>query len=493
MHSISTGRVLLLVGLLGQSVFARPACGNNSTHTITWTNCTAQDPPNLDCGTIQVPLGHDDPSGEKITLFIARLKANGTSRVGSLIWNPGGPGDYGSYAVFEAAQGIPRVFSQRLMENYDIIGLDPRGTGQSNPVKCDHTIMAQRVSVMPKNEADFQKLAKRSKDFGESCKQMTGPLINHLDTTHVIKDMEIVRQALSQGKLNYLGLSYGTLLGSAYAELYPENVGRMVLDGITDHSVSEISNIASVSVGLEITLNKWFEWCNTTTDCVLHGQDAAGIFDKVVVSADLNPIPAPGCLQTNLCRSDVSGEEIIIAVKWILGHPETWPALGVAIAQAAQGDASLFSNPNFTNSSEVLFSSIAIGVQDFPRNAKTLTDFLQREKMVQALAPHTKGLTVAWNLLVATVEWPTQLTNPPHVLHQRISNAPPILLVASVWDPATPIDMANNIRIQIPQSSLVVRNGGGHCSYQTFGDTTAAIDEFLITGTMPVDGTNYDS
>ena len=282
-------------GLLSQ-ILAFPLLSSRSAPSITWSKCQI-DVPRLDCGKIQVPIDYAKPNGDNFTLFISRLKvANTTSRVGSLVFNPGGPGSGASDIVSATAQGAKGFFSASLLDSYDIIGLDPRGTGESSAVQCDPDIFNERIPVFPKTEDDFNKLVSRNKAFAQSCRQKTGLLFEHLDTTHCVKDIELVRQALDDGKLNFLGLSYGTQIGAAYAELYPENVGRMVLDGITDHSSTEIAAIASETVTFELTLNKFFQWCMATAACALHGRDAAAIFDSIIKTASETPIPAPWML-----------------------------------------------------------------------------------------------------------------------------------------------------------------------------------------------------
>jgi pimeloyl-ACP methyl ester carboxylesterase len=163
-----------------------------------------------------------------------------------LFYNPGGPGGSATQAVLAVAQlgaeGAP-FFSENLLNHYDILGLDPRGVGLSAGVKCDPELWNARKSIYPANEKEFEDMVKVSEAFHASCKKMTGSLFEHLDTTSVAEDFEIVRHALDEGKLNYFGQSYGSQIGEQYAELYPENIGRMALDGILDHSTSEISGI----------------------------------------------------------------------------------------------------------------------------------------------------------------------------------------------------------------------------------------------------------
>jgi pimeloyl-ACP methyl ester carboxylesterase len=138
-------------------------------------------------------------------------------------------------------------------------------------------------------------MVEENKALGESCLNLTGPLLGHIDTISAAKDIEATRLALNEGKLNWMGFSYGTELGAAYAELYPENVRAMILDGNVDHSQSEISNFVTEMSTYENELTRFFDWCNETSSCALSGQNVAKVFDELVSNATRSPIPAPGC------------------------------------------------------------------------------------------------------------------------------------------------------------------------------------------------------
>jgi pimeloyl-ACP methyl ester carboxylesterase len=248
--SISSLAILSLVSLA--STLPNLASRSTAAPSITWSNCTASDPPSLDCGSIQVPLDYSQPDGETITLVITRLKAPAKTRLGNLVYNPGGPGGAASDIIIPIAElGFEKapLLSQNLIDHYDIIGLDPRGVGLSVGVSCDPELWNARKSIYPTSEKEFDDMVTANKAFFASCANLTGPLFNNLDTTSVAKDYEQVRLALNEGKMNYFAQSYGSQIGEQYAELYPENIGRMALDGILDHSTSEISGI-NVEVSL---------------------------------------------------------------------------------------------------------------------------------------------------------------------------------------------------------------------------------------------------
>ncbi|KAH7386183.1 Alpha/Beta hydrolase protein [Cadophora sp. MPI-SDFR-AT-0126] len=480
---------------------ALPYISPRTNPKISWANCTTSDPPGLQCGQIEVPVDYDNAHADQFNITFARLQAtNATSRIGSLIINPGGPGGAGSDLVFGQIQGAP-LFSPELLAQYDIIGLDPRGTGLSNPMVCDPTIWNQRVSSTPKNEEEFNKLVEYNKAFSESCKAGTGRVFDFMGTASAAKDMDMVRRALQEDKLNFLGISYGSNLGSTYAGLFPTKVGRMVLDGILAVSDSDTSLLATESGAYEATLNQFFKWCNTTSDCALNGQDAPGIFDDIIATANEKPIPAPGCTIGNVsvCRSDATGEEILSRVQSGILFVEQsvlgpgWPLLSVAIAQASRGNATLLSARIKSAPSDSDFSFLGVACKDWAPTSKSYIDLVFKRQMTTALSPHSRGNSQTYQAQSSCIGWVSPPTPVEGLRPKQVAKLPKILLANSFWDPSTSIVWANTLRQQIPSSVLLLRNGSGHTSYFSHGKISTAMDTFLLTGVLPAQGTVFDS
>ncbi|KAL8733937.1 MAG: hypothetical protein Q9181_003388 [Wetmoreana brouardii] len=497
--------VLVLFSLsLGvfNSVEALPHLGRTSALSpwqpqIRWSNCSASDPPGVQCGMISVPLDYEHRDNGSIELGMVRLSTSPPARLGTLFYNPGGPGGAASEYVLESIQGLPN-FGQSVLQNYDIIGLDPRGVGMSEPVKCNPDIYNERVSSFPNTEEEFQNLIAHNEALGKSCVELTGPLINHLDTVHVAKDMELVRQALNDGeRLNFLGRSYGSQIGQTYAELFPENINRMALDGIVDHTQTETTTLNDEATAYEMTLNNFFAWCNTTTNCTLHGQDVASIYESAVRSAEKQPIPAPGCTSAgeSTCRSDVTGEEIRSNIQGLLLFQNAtaeftgWDFLSEATAQAANGNATLLSSPLATSETFGAYPGLAIGCQDWLHESTSLADLAYKMRMTSATAPYTRGSTQSYYYQTNCLGWPASTTNPQRPLSRRVKEAPPILLVNALYDPSTSIVWATEIQRQLSNSDLLTRSGSGHTSYQLRGEAAAAIDAFLVDGLLPQQAT----
>jgi pimeloyl-ACP methyl ester carboxylesterase len=465
--------------------------------TIQWHGCGPELPSNLQCGELSVPLDWGDPNGAKITLGFNRLPAGDPAhRVGSLIVNPGGPGGAGSSAVAVEAAGR-HLWNPALHERFDMIGMDPRGVGTSTLVQCDPDAYNQLATLFPSTEAQFDQLASWARAWGQSCLERTGPLLGQVDTRSAARDMEALRQALGEGKLNFLGLSYGAHLGSAYAELYPDRIRTMALDAIANHSVSVNTLFADAAATYEDTLNRVAAWCAQTSSCPLHGRDVLALFDSVAQQADQQPIPAPECADGS-CRPTVTGDEIRMNALHLMLAKDGVPAIGlpswndfaIALARAEQGDASAFSMRLPASPTDDPFATLAINCADYPPEIVTYEDFVAKTLLGRVLAPHTHGASEAWLGMLACMRWPVPATYLPHSIMVR--GAPPILLVGSTHDPETNYVWAHELRNQMPSAVLLTRDGDGHTSsWLQNSRTSDAIAHYLITGETPPPNTVY--
>ncbi|KIM93551.1 hypothetical protein OIDMADRAFT_46180 [Oidiodendron maius Zn] len=387
--------------------------------------------PNLDCTKLKVPVNWGHLDGPKISLGMTGYKAaSPEKRLGSIIYNPGGPREVGPVSSIAQALVI-QSYSLKIVEYYDVIRLDPRGIGLSTPIKCDPDLYNKQVFIFPTDEAAFQEMVSANKTFAESCRDRTGALFFHVDTASAAHDLEAVRIALKDDKLNWIGLSYGTMLGAAYAELYPENVGRMLPDELPK------------------------------------------IFDELVVNANKSPIPAIGCTgNASACRLTVNGEDILSSVQGNgylafadvmhdvsnTGCPTLAQVLNAAVADDATGLSSAFA----TSETDGSYPSIAIGCLDWYHNATTFSD-------------------------TAFIGWPAVVKKPNHALNRTAMKiAPPILMVNSYHDPEASYVWAEGLQAQIPSGVLLSRNGSGHISYHLMGEATVVIDAYLVNGTLPL-------
>jgi pimeloyl-ACP methyl ester carboxylesterase len=440
-----------------------------------------------------VPLDYADPDGAQITLGLNRLPARDPAhRIGNLIFNPGGPGGAASPLVAREASGV-RIFTPAVRDHFDLIGLDPRGTGASTPVRCDPTVWNDAVSLFPNDAAGFTQLRAHTQAVGESCLRLTGPLLGHLDTISAARDLERVRLALGGEPLNYLGLSYGAQLGATYAQLFPGHIRVLALDGALDHAQRPLAMLDDEAHAYETELTRFAAWCAATASCALHGQDVLAGYDALVAAANVAPIPAPRCQAAGACRAAATGDDIRFAVQNYLLFKEPTPAFGLpgwaglakALATAQAGDASAFAPPLARSETDALYAGLAIACVDWQTDIATYDDLAAYETFGRVIAPHTRGATQTWSIVTGCLGWPAPVANPPGLW--QVQGTPPILIVNATYDPSTAYVWAQLMRQQLAGSVLLTRIGDGHTSYLLPGasQTREAIDHYLLTGQTP--------
>ncbi|KAI1506262.1 TAP-like protein-domain-containing protein [Biscogniauxia marginata] len=475
--------------------FFHKRADHDSTSSITWGACPDGFPSNVTCATYVVPLDWNHPDGnETIELGIIRIEATDKeNRIGNLFINPGGPGGQASQLVASLA-ATPSVLDPEILSRFDIIGLDPRGVGLSTPVQCDVDTYNKRISFFPETKEQFDDLVDYNKAVAESCRQKSGRLIDFVDTISAVKDHEAVRKALGGEKASFLGLSYGTQLFSQYAQLFPDGARAIVLDGNLQHSQSESSNLLIESTTYEKTLKQFFEWCTSTEDCPLRGQDVEAKYTSVLAKAKEAPIPAPGCDDVS-CRSDVTEEELRFNLQGFLISPSSWPGLGQALIDADDGNATTISGaqPLAVGSSyddSYLFAGTAIQCQDWAHSSTSLADVQQKQTLGAAFSPLTQGACQSYKIQTSCIGWPAALTNPPKPV--KYEGETPILMVNSIYDPSTSYTWALGLQSEIKNAVLLTRNGFGHTSYLSSPKTAQIENAYLLNMTLPDPGTVID-
>jgi pimeloyl-ACP methyl ester carboxylesterase len=447
-----------------------------------------------------VPVDYAHPHGAQTTVTFDRLKARDPAhRVGNLLFDPGGPGGSGVGIVYFESLGV-HIFSAGVRDRFDVIGLDPRGVGLSNAVQCEPAVLNRRAPAFPTTQVGFRKLVAHNRAVAGSCAKLTGPLLRHVDTASAARDMDRVRRALGDRKLNYLGLSYGVQLGTQYAELFPKHIRTMALDGALGHSLSPVSLFADEAASYESTLNRFFTWCHRTTSCALHGHNVARLFDRLVARANRTPIPAPGCADGH-CRPRVTGTDIrfdaqdqLLFKKPIPAiAPDGWNALALSLKAAAAGDATALSpslalSPADDNANG---APLAIECLDWRDPVHNLADLKQLHLLGKTLAPHLAGASQSWTILAGCIGRPAPVVNPPHPTH--VVGTPPLLIVNATHDPSTPYVWAQQLASEVRSSVLLTRAGDGHTSYLAHGvsHTRDAIDRYLISGHTPAPNTVF--
>jgi pimeloyl-ACP methyl ester carboxylesterase len=463
--------VALLVGLVPSASADGP---HRPRYRIDWAPCESS--PQTQCGTLEVPINWSKPRGEKVALAVARRPASDPSRrIGTLFYNPGGPGD-GAVAYVADAETF---FSSTLLARFDIVGMDPRGVQGSNQISCeDRPIIRPETNLWPRTEQEFNALLTNNRAVGLACIRDTGELMRHTDTVNVARDHEALRIALRVDQVSWLGLSYGTQVAGNYADLYPRRTRAMVLDAALDHDLSEVEQVAGEMLAAEDSFNRFAAWCPTSPDCALRGQDVAAVFDRLVAEADRNPIPVDGAIRP------VTGADIRIGTKGLLRFKEpaiygpqlSWAGLSRALESALAGDASAFAVGRAGVTQYNLYSLLANACLDYVVQVRTWAEMQQRMELGRQLAPHLQGASETWQGLLCA-NWPIPATNPPRPLDVR---GVPTLIVHAVHDPSVSYAWAHGLAAQIDRSHLLTRTGDGHTSYHTSACARAATDAYLV-------------
>jgi pimeloyl-ACP methyl ester carboxylesterase len=446
---------------------------------IHWTDCAGSE--RAQCGTIHVPLDWSEPHGDQITLAVARRPADRPgARIGTLFYNPGGPGDGGVKYVVGADGFFSGVFSAEVKARFDIVAMDPRGVGESTPIRCGVPVVVKGVTLFPRNRAQFDALKRHSRAVGRSCLRDSGELARHVDTASVARDHEALRKALGVRQVSWLAISYGAQIAANFAALFPDRNRVVVIDSALDHSGSETAMSAEGIAISEDAFNRFTTWCRTDRSCALRGRNVPRLYDLLVRRATAHPIRVDGAVRP------VSGEDIVMATAPMLtlkepsiyGPDASWAGFSRALAAALAGNAVAFAIP-------VGYDDPARGANaclDYNLDVHTWPQMQRRLDFARQLAPHLHGGSEIWQILNC-IGWPIPPANPLHRLDVR---GIPTMIVNATHDPETSYRWAHELAAQIRGSVMVTRIGDGHTSYYTSSCARTRIDAFLVSRHAPV-------
>ena len=450
---------------------------------LSWTTCGK-----FECSNLTVPVDYDKPTGATIKLALLRVQAEG-DRKASLVINPGGPGGSG----VEYAQSARDVISDDVREQYDVVGFDPRGVGKSAPLKCltdAQTDALVAADPTPDDDAEVAANVKLLQQLAARCKAGGGALLAHVSTREAARDMDVLRAALGDKKLHYLGKSYGTYLGATYAELFPANVGHLVLDGALDPALTSKEVSLGQAKGFEQATRAFVQDCDGEESCPLGSTVDGGMqrLRDLLSQLDRQPLP------TGDAKRPLTEGLGSLGIAVAMYDEGAWPILRDALAAAFRGDGSVLlrladaytsrtENGSYPNNQNTVI--YAVNCLDRPGPDGTPAD-VQRTVAEFAKQAPTWGPFLAWSELPCDY-WPVDGSGEARSI--KAAGSGPIVVVGTTRDPATPYEWAVNLSKQLEDGRLVTYDGDGHTAYRRGNQCVdKAVDEYLLDDKAPKDG-----
>ncbi|MER5260340.1 alpha/beta hydrolase [Streptomyces sp. NPDC002855] len=455
---------------------------------------------NIRCGKITVPLDYADPGRGKVDVAMIRIKSSGKPR-GSLLLNFGGPGGAGVSGLLNAQKEF-----EYLGKGYDVVSFDPRGVGESSPVSCGDA--GARETAVEGDSDDPGAVIDEMREIAEQCKKESGPVLPYVGTVNVSRDMDVMRQVLGDKKLNYLGFSYGTRLGSVYAAQFPKNVGRMVLDGV-DTLTEDVAEQALVSAeGRQTALDNFIKWCTDNAGCVL-GTDSRGARDsmaELIKGLDTYPLQSSD-------GAEFTGQDVVAVLGQALYSRQSWPALSQALgALLADGDPRALLRMSGSLAQQMPGGAIRGGVrglspEDVPADnmaaalmAVNCADDPDRpdaeslEREVTELQEEFESTSAIFgqSMLMPVLFCFGRPAGTDYIRDDvRDVKSPDFLLVGTRGDPATPYRWTEETAERLGSAAVVLDNkGDGHTGYAGSKCVREKVDGFLLYGEMPKNGSS---
>lgn len=442
--------------------------------SLQWRKCTMH----LDCATFKVPLDYRKPAGRVITITAARNKASGLAR-GTLVLNPGGPGGSGIDYIEVAAD----VVTPTLHREFDLVSFDPRGLRRSTPLRCltdSQTDAFLEVDQTPDNVAEQRALRASAQRLISACQRSDKDLMQHVSTVEVARDMDILRGLLKEARLRYLGKSWGTALGQAYAALFPNRTGLFVLDGAVDIRLPLSQASFDQAQAFEVATNRFIDWCLDQGKCVLGKSRLAARNRLIAFIADLDRNPLKTSNPDRPLTEQQSWTAIIGPMYVALGG---WDWLNIALVAALedrngtelQAINDWFIERNAKGRYADNGNTLIYAVNCLDRSGATSLEQAKKESANWAKRLPVMGRLMAWGD-EACARWPYRAQE--SLAELRVRGVPPMLIVGTTYDPATPMKWARALQRQIPNAVLLERVGDGHTAYAV---NSTCIDKVVDT------------
>lgn len=429
-----------------------------------------------------MPLDYKDKSKGTIEIAIDRLRARGNA-TGDMLYNPGGPGASGLTELPQMAG----QFSSNLRQHFNIIGFDPRGVGQSAPVNCGPSSNIDaylQVNQMPTDPAGLTAMTNANAQLIKECQDNTPRVLPYLSTVNAAHDIDMIRKALGDDKLTYFGFSYGTFLGATYADEFPTHIRAMVLDGAIDPTLAPLQEIDQQSIAFEGDVNDFFNWC--AANAAQCGWNPPG-GRPAMQQAILNMINGAKTNPQRVGDQTVGPNQVLYGISFGMYQTGVWPQLGQAIQQASTGNPTellSFYDQYFDRSPNGTFDNEMVAEQAINCDDQPWPPADQIESNAASTAPQAPVIGPA-NILsgVFCTQWPYKATGTPHKI--TAPGSPPIVVVGSTADPATPYQWAQSLAGQLSKGTLITRTGDGHTGYMFSSCVQTNVDTYLTNLTPP--------
>ncbi|MDN5849309.1 MAG: alpha/beta hydrolase [Nitrococcus sp.] len=475
-----------------------PLPGSPVGAPIAWGEC---DPPgeDLQCARIQVPLDWDNPNGRTISLAVIRhLASKPQERIGTLFINPGGPGDTGLGLLKGDPEGVDAIGGG----HFDVVSWDPRGTNASTRVLCFRSQRAEdrfwAGASIPLSRAASQRFRAKTADLARRCGDVSGWLLPHISTADTARDLDHLRVLLGEEKLTYVGLSYGTYLGQTYANMFPDRVRAMLLNGLVDaieYSKSAEARIASGVRPSGEVFDQFLALCDSAGPerCALAGgsQTAAGRVARLFTQVQREPIPAPGAKPPLLSRQSLSYGGLLLSQFQPMRDPSTWPVNAADLAAALAGDGSGLESGagGFTSpagwAGALVSAAISCADAGAQQSSHAWPRVIGRLERISRL----QGRILGWWLWAPCASWPVRGQDAYRGPWNAVT-ANPILLINQTHDPNTGYANAVHAEQYLGNAVLLTHEGYGHLYFQ---DPSACVEramvDYLVNLVTPPPGT----
>lgn len=456
---------------------------------IIWQSCThATQRADVTCAVVRVPLDYANPMGEQLSLMVMRYAAQAPRR-GAILVNPGGPG---SSAIAYLDAMAPTYVSRYGLQHYDLIAFDPRGVGLSGGLKCQSDADIDRYlypDYTPDTDAEVAFLAEADAAFVNACRDVYPNRLHHFSTRNTAHDMDLIRRAIGDAQIGYVGISYGSYLGAVYARVYPAQVRVMVLDSAFAPDGDSLSQFyVTQAGGFERAFQRWAQWCQSSSQCLFSAPDVGARWDALMAEYDANP---------RIARDGRLTNQAVLAVATVaaLYGPQTWETLGRALFDAEQGNLEavwFLADAYYARGSDGVFQS---SIHAFPIitcasgfGAPAVANPQPIMNLLRQVAPRL-GRDVSLDD-IRTGGRCAEYMEPASVEPIDYPHQIPILLVGGMYDPATPIRWAYEMRTALGDAaSLVIYTGEGHGHLFEARCVDYHVRHALVDAVLPLDGT----